>query len=125
MTIEEIKAEIKERLAQTNVKREEQESKVEIPDYFSGLFDGVANGFDQVLVLLDQLEPSWHEYPEEKPESGLYRVTLDVSPFAITRDLYYNSVTGLWENPRSGCEIVLDVIAWAELPKPYKKEDAT
>lgn len=124
MTLEEIKAEIKERLAQTNVKREEQESKVDVPDYFSGLFDGVANGFDQVLVLLDQLEPSWHEYPREKPtEDGAYLITRYTKHGGVFIDIdswisEYEMFDSTEDIPSS-----MKVLAWMELPKPYRKEE--
>ena len=117
MTLEQIKAEIKERLAQTNAKREEQESTVDVPDYFSGLFDGVANGFDQVLVLLDQLEPSFHPYPQEKPPRyGWYNVTLDDNGRLEVYTSFYSKGGFVWFYDNN-------IIAWAELPKPYKKED--
>lgn len=118
MTIEEIKAEIKSR----------QYSCIKMVNggcdntaYVRGSHDT----YREVLELLEDLEPSWHPYPKEVPlVSDVYRVTLDVSPFAITRDLYYNSVTGLCQLPRGGGELSVDVIAWMELPKPYKKENA-
>lgn len=122
MTLEQLKAEIKERLAQTNVNREEQASKVDVPDYFSGLFDGVANGFDQVLVMLDQLEPSWHEYPEEKPtEKNGYVVSVvdESNGYCFTDASFYHPNLDRFEIDDV---YQLHVYAWAERPKPYKKE---
>lgn len=118
MTLEEIKSEIESFIFYAEVEARAAKKN----EWGHGFQVGKINAYENCLRWLDQFEPSWHEYPKEKPVSGLYRVTLDVPPFAITRDLYYNSVTGLWEHPRGGGEIALDVIAWAELPKPYKKE---
>ena len=54
----------------------------------------------------------WHKYPEEKPpKEGLYLITLkfgntkDVSMGYLTKDIYSNTL-----------------IAWAEIPEPYKEE---
>ena len=55
----------------------------------------------------------WHKYPNEKPsKDGLYLITLkfgntkEVSMGYLTKGIYSNSL-----------------IAWAELPKPYKEEN--
>ena len=54
----------------------------------------------------------WHKYPEEKPpKEGLYLITLkfgntkDVSMGYLTKDICSNTL-----------------IAWAEIPEPYKEE---
>lgn len=63
--------------------------------------------------LLNNLEPSWHEYPKEKPtEDG---------PYLVTWGNEY-PIVGKFEE---GTFCFDKVIAWADLPKPYKKDGTT
>lgn len=71
----------------------------------------------------------WHPYPKEKPKkSGRYLVTI-VSEFMgkrVTTDDFYD-YKELLENYNRGPRYYWyyhngEVIAWAELPEPYKSE---
>lgn len=66
---------------------------------------------------LAELIPRWHPYPEEKPaeEYGYYLVTVAGREVheAIWSDGFY------WDDDYNGSWID-DVIAWAEMPRPYK-----
>lgn len=60
----------------------------------------------------------WHPYPQEKPKAdGYYNVTLDIK---CTATAHYNPKNDEWRGDifwvRNGC-----IIAWAELPEPYKE----
>lgn len=103
MTLEEIKAEIKKRF------NDEISSKRGMPNDF---VDGICFGYAECLKMLNQLEPSWHPYPAEKPtEDGYYQVTFDDSTVDLAR-----WKDGSWTfNPK--------IIAWKEKDKPYKKEE--
>lgn len=54
----------------------------------------------------------WHKYPEEKPpKEGLYLISLK---FGNTKDVSMGYLTkGIYSNT---------LIAWAEIPEPYKEE---
>lgn len=63
--------------------------------------------------LLNQLEPSWHQYPEEKPtKDGHYMVTIADFERPIIAEYSREHGFTVWV-----------VVAWMELPKPYKKEE--
>lgn len=81
-------------------------------------YDPYAEGYQDALIwfsdMLDQLEPSWHKFPEEKPtENGYYQVTFDDGTVDLAR-----WKDGSWTfNPK--------IIAWKEKDKPYKKDGTT
>lgn len=107
MTLEEIKASIK-------TYHDIAESELAIAKNERG-FDflcGKASAYRKCMDLLNQLEPSWHPFPTEKPtEDGYYQVTFDDSTVDLAR-----WKDGSWTfNPK--------IIAWKEKDKPYKKED--
>lgn len=59
---------------------------------------------------MSENEVKWHPYPKEKPKrEGVYLVTL--------KD---EEVTSDWFNSGYFRFYVDDVIAWAELPEPYR-----
>ena len=62
---------------------------------------------------MQKTEIEWHKYPDEKPpKEGLYLITLkfgnkkEVAIAYLTKDTNSNNL-----------------IAWAELPEPYKEEN--
>lgn len=100
MKLEEIKAEILAR-------RNEWASKND--DYETASFIA----YDTCLNMLDQLEPSWHKYPDEKPtEDGYYETTTPKGK--VKQD---------WWNGSEFEELDEQPIAWKELDKPYSKEE--
>lgn len=102
MTLEEIKSEIEKRF------NDEISSKRGMPNDF---VDGICFGYAECLKMLNQLEPSWHEYPDEKPtEMGYYLTT---TPNGKVHEDWYNE-TRFEERDE-------EPIAWMELPKPYRK----
>lgn len=68
------------------------------------------------IGLLDHIEPSWHSYPAEIPDKdGTYLVTSEngsvyVFPFWVSN--------GKFSKDRRSSKVV----AWMEMPKPYRKE---
>ena len=64
----------------------------------------------------------WHKYPEEKPKNNSnipYLVTWLFDAFGTkepTVDMFYYEEDSFKWNPEN------EVIAWAELPEPYKEE---
>ena len=64
----------------------------------------------------------WHPYPQEKPEGAEeYLVTINCGYFNIQTTSYWKDGKFIdYENePRKLCSI----IAWAEMPEPYKEEE--
>ena len=68
--------------------------------------------FQKVGGIMSESKIVWHKYPNEKPpKDGLYLITLkfgntkEVSMGYLTKDIYSNTL-----------------IAWAEIPEPYKEE---
>ena len=61
---------------------------------------------------------TWHKYPDEKPTVGTYLVTC--KDFDGVSDLCFGEFKyGTWVH----CPYLDDqVIAWAEMPKPYGEE---
>lgn len=109
MTIEQIRSEIKQMIAQLTKTKDT---------------NGVVALY-WALATLDKLGIPWHPYPEEEPsKEGNYLVTLSDGNIAI--DSY---VTDWFDGDpkatvfyRWGENDEEDIIAWTELPKPYKKE---
>ena len=95
-------------------------------------YDHYGNGYKDALCwvsdMLDTLEPSWHEYPREKPT---YKDN-HAKPFLITirqKDGYEFVTISVYHFQLSVFEMVgyyddSSITAWAELPKPYKEEKA-
>lgn len=91
-------------------------------------YDPYAEGYQDALIwfsdMLDTLEPSWHPYPDEKPtEDGAYLITRYTKHGGIFIDIdswisEYEMFDSTEDIPSS-----MKVLAWMELPKPYKKED--
>lgn len=95
MTVEEIRAEIDRHIDKCAVNG----------------FNLMCSILGYIKRLLDDLEPTWHPYPEERPSKyGNYLVTCDDSDVLECR----------WD---SDLFEELGVVAWTELPKPYKKEE--
>lgn len=107
MTLEEIKTRIKSY-------HDIAESELAIAKNERG-FDflcGKASAYRKCMDLLNQLKPSWHPYPDEKPkEMGYYLTT---TPNGKVHEDWYNE-TRFEERDE-------EPIAWMEMPKPYKKE---
>lgn len=60
----------------------------------------------------------WHPYPEENPKkSGDYLVYIRAGDKIFTYIAYWIDSIGIFE-PR----FVGRILAWAELPEPYKEE---
>lgn len=109
MTLEEIKSEIRSHLSK---------DKYETYAYFCGKH----NALVWVLEKLDSLEPSWHPYPAEKPEekNGYVVSVVDESNgYCFTDASFYHPNLDRFEIDDV---YQLHVYAWAERPKPYKKE---
>lgn len=75
-------------------------------------------------TLIDETMVRWHKFPQEKPtiNGGTYLVTVfdkqENKTFVIT-DVYHclKNLGGVWFSYNNGG---YKVIAWAELPNPYK-----
>lgn len=70
---------------------------------------------------MKKAEIEWYKYPEEKPkEANEYLITVNCDFFNIT-------TSAIWENGRfvdneEEQNEIDSVIAWAEMPEPYKEE---
>ena len=109
MTIEQIKAEIERDLDLAIMRKHHL----------------LISSLPRILKMLNNLEPSWHEYPKEKPpKDGEYIVTV---PFEGAEQVAYAEFEqGRWILPTFcyNCLGYADTpIAWKEKDKPYKKED--
>ena len=108
MTLEEIKSEIESFIFYAEVEARAAKKN----EWGHGFQVGKINAYENCLRWLDQLEPSWHEYPKEKPkEMGYYLTT---TPNGKVHEDWYNE-TRFEERDE-------EPIAWMEMPKPYKKE---
>lgn len=66
---------------------------------------------------MKKIETEWHPYPKEKPKiEGVYLAT---AVFGSIKEV----VTAYFGRGRFGNEFNNYVIAWAELPEPYEKEN--
>lgn len=112
MTLEEIKADFKE---MWNMARNEDGN----PFYL-----GAREAYEYAIAIIDKLEPSWHPYPAEKPtEDGAYLITRYTKHGGIFIDIdswisEYEMFDSTEDIPSS-----MKVLAWMELPKPYKREE--
>lgn len=109
MTLEEIKASIKRTIDQA-YERDDR---------------NVAIVLNNVITMLDQLEPSWHPYPAEKPtEKNGYVVSVvdESNGYCFTDASFYHPNLDRFEIDDV---YQLHVYAWAERPKPYKKDGTT
>ena len=111
MTLEEIKKRIKALMYEAQV-------GMCCHDYNESDFQkGKRHAYMDCLKVLDTLEPSWHSYPAEIPDKdGTYLITSEngsvyVFPFWVSN--------GKFSKDRRSSKVV----AWMEMPKPYKKED--
>ena len=61
----------------------------------------------------------WHPYPDEKPRrANEYLITLKkIRRFYVTTD-YYDIKEGDFEN-----EFCSNIVAWAEMPRPFEPEE--
>lgn len=119
MTLEEIKTRIKS--YHDIADSERVIAKNERGFYY---LNGKESAYRTCMDLLDQLEPSWHPYPEESPsKDGEYIVTV---PFEGAEQVAYAEFEqGRWLLPTFcyNCLGYADTpIAWMEKPKPHKKE---
>ena len=106
MTIEKLKADIDRQIARCNT-------------YGYGL---TAKVLERIKRLFDELEPSWHPYPDEKPtEKNGYIVSVvdESNGYCFTDASFYHPNLDRFEIDDV---YQLHVYAWAERPKPYVKE---
>ena len=69
----------------------------------------------EVLKSEEETKVKWHPYPKERPpKDDDYLITIKGKH--IKKVMKWNSVNGYFN-------IYVNVIAWAELPKPYKEEE--
>ena len=68
----------------------------------------------------------WHPYPEEKPKvPGRYLITMKWPSYKNDKDSFdLEVVIGNWDCKRFYISAKdKNVLAWADLPKPYQPED--
>lgn len=83
--------------------------------------------FDEIMPLFDKMHEqgkkdavTWHKYPDEVPQRfDKFLVTIQSPTGAIFVDvLFYSDFAKSWMD----LNILDQVLAWAELPEPYKPE---
>ena len=77
---------------------------------------------DKLLRNLKGIE--WHPFPQEKPsETECYIVTVKTNWLPnFSTEAFYNATQNQWYEANTSYSIASpQVIAWAELPEPYKE----
>ena len=83
-------------------------------------------GFDNIfaeslaLALLDDLGKGWKPYPENRPDYGLYTVTLDDGQVIPAT---YVPAQNKWHDGIIYNSLPLKVTAYSELPAPYQPRE--
>ena len=72
------------------------------------------------LALLDDLGKGWKPYPENKPDYGLYTVTLDDGQVIPAT---YVPAQNKWHDGIIYNNLPLKVTAYSELPAPYQPRE--
>ena len=72
------------------------------------------------IALLDDLGKGWKPYPENKPDYGLYTVTLDDGQVIPAT---YVPAQNKWHDGIIYNSLPLKVIAYCELPAPFQPEE--
>lgn len=63
----------------------------------------------------------WHPYPEELPNNGYVHIVTakEINGWLFTALGFYDFDFDFWTDENN---YKLDVVAWAELPEPYRPE---
>lgn len=111
-SLDEIIKQLQHELDDTNVSPYDDE-------WVQGYERGKESAYRDCIELLNKYNP-WHMYPQEKPtRNGPYNVTTSygcVQPMTYENGNFYTEYAWVCTSQNDY------VMAWMELPKPYKRE---